>query len=69
MGFTLPLEKWLRKDEILNYMNPIMRVDSNIVNSSAMRNHWKKFLNNESGTSFAKIWSLYSLQCFDQRNK
>ena len=69
MGFTLPLEKWLRKDEIVNYMNPIMSGDSNIVNSSVMRNHWKRFLNNESGTSFAKIWSLYSLQCFDQRNK
>jgi asparagine synthase (glutamine-hydrolysing) len=69
MGFTLPLENWLRKEEIINYMNPIMSGNSNIVNSSIMRKHWNRFLNKEPRTSFAKVWALYSLQCFAQRNK
>jgi asparagine synthase (glutamine-hydrolysing) len=69
MGFTLPLENWLRKEEIINYMNLIMSGNSNIVNSSIMRKHWNRFLNKEPRASFAKVWALYSLQCFAQRNK
>ena len=69
MGFTLPLENWLRKEEIVNYMNPIMNSNSSIVDTEIMKKYWNSFLNRESGNSFAKIWSLYSLQCFEQRAK
>ena len=69
MGFTLPLESWLRKDEIVDYMNPYMNSNYSIVNPEIIKRHWDKFLKRESGNSFAKIWSLYSLQCFAKRFK
>jgi hypothetical protein len=69
MGFALPLDNWLRKDEIVNFMNPIMSSNSNIIDAEIMKKYWNEFLNRESvGSEFAKIWSLYSLQCFLQRN-
>lgn len=70
MGFTLPLDNWLRRDEIINFMNPIMNSNSNIVDAEIMKKYWNQFLNSESSASeFAKIWSLYTLQCFEQRTK
>lgn len=67
-GFTLPFEKWLRKD---------MRaaVEQAMVGSAdgaaplqrdAVQQTWKKFLSGE--TSWSRPWSLFVLQCWCEQN-
>ena len=65
-GFSIPLEKWLKKELnylISNYLNEASLIKTNVLNKMAVSNLLRRFYSGESFL-YNRIWSLIILQRF-----
>jgi asparagine synthase (glutamine-hydrolysing) len=60
MGFTLPLEKWMRS-RLRDDLSATFDGGSSIVDQSVVLDRWKKFLREPTSIGWTRPWSLYVL--------
>jgi asparagine synthase (glutamine-hydrolysing) len=64
MGFTLPLEKWMRsrlQDEISSVLGDSQRLSTAGLETAVVGDVWHRFLKSPSDVGWSRPWSLYVL--------
>jgi asparagine synthase (glutamine-hydrolysing) len=70
LGFTLPLEQWLREDLRPEVEGVVRKLDhgplASILNPKAVQRIWDDFLNRR--TSWSHVWALYVMERWCELN-
>jgi asparagine synthase (glutamine-hydrolysing) len=72
MGFTLPFEKWLRRnlrDQVSSVFEDSRLLSAAGLDSKAVRNVWNNFLQKPRGVGWTRPWSLYVLAKWCELNR
>ena len=72
MGFTLPFERWLRKDlraEVASVCEDPAALAAPALNASAVRNLWRNFLQKPRAVGWSRPWSIYVLAKWCEINR
>jgi len=72
MGFTLPFEKWLRRnlrDQVSSVFEDSGPLSAAGLDSKAVRNVWNNFLQKPRGVGWTRPWSLYVLAKWCELNR
>ena len=72
MGFTLPFEKWLRRDlrtEVSSVLRDSKRVSLTGMDAKAVEKVWDDFLVKPRAIGWSRPWSLYVLARWCEINR
>jgi asparagine synthase (glutamine-hydrolysing) len=66
MGFTLPLERWMKEPEIVRAMETKFDKRTADLDHASANSVFDSFIKDNGSTTFSRVWTLYSMLTWDR---